>query len=214
MLSLPDQSDLFENIAQQVYQKGFCICENALPSQLSENLTYEAKKNVENNFTKAAVGRAGDYEKNASVRRDSISWIDTSTEAGIQWLQWTDSLKAALNRRLFLGLFSFESHFALYEPGGFYKKHVDAFRGKTNRKLSVVTYLNQGWRESFGGELVIYSEDGKEILKKVTPYGRTLVVFLSEAFPHEVLPASLPRYSIAGWYHVNTSDSGKIDPPC
>lgn len=33
----------------------------------------------------------------------------------------------------------------------------------------------------------------------------TLVVFLSEEFEHEVLPAKRDRYSIAGWFRVNPS---------
>jgi len=32
-----------------------------------------------------------------------------------------------------------------------------------------------------------------------------LVIFLSEEFPHEVLPANTHRYSIAGWFRVNNS---------
>jgi SM-20-related protein len=43
-------------------------------------------------------------------------------------------------------------------------------------------------------------------------YG-TLVVFLSDEFPHEVLKAHRDRYSIAGWFRVNTTLGGTIDPP-
>jgi len=40
-----------------------------------------------------------------------------------------------------------------------------------------------------------------------------LVMFESERFMHEVLPANDVRYSIAGWFRKNTSISGIIDPP-
>jgi SM-20-related protein len=40
-----------------------------------------------------------------------------------------------------------------------------------------------------------------------------LVVFLSEEFPHEVLPTATDRYSIAGWFRVNTSSAERVDPP-
>jgi SM-20-related protein len=41
----------------------------------------------------------------------------------------------------------------------------------------------------------------------------TLVVFLSDRFPHEVRQASRLRYSIAGWFRVNASLGSHIDPP-
>jgi SM-20-related protein len=116
-------------------------------------------------------------------------------------------------------LFSFESHFAHYGKGDFYKKHKDAFKGEGNRVLSVLVYLNQDWSADNGGELVIYTKpssdscviDDSKVL--VTPSFGTIVVFLSEDFPHEVLPAKCDRYSIAGWFHLNSSVANNIDPP-
>ena len=117
------------------------------------------------------------------------------------------------SRRLFLGLFSFESHFSHYQSGDFYRKHLDAFKGEANRVLSLVTYLNRGWEPNQGGELVIYSpEDGTELVK-VTPMFATLVLFLSEEFSHEVLPTARNRYSVAGWFRLNSSINQHIDPP-
>ncbi|MEQ3446267.1 2OG-Fe(II) oxygenase [Pseudoalteromonas sp. XMcav2-N-2] len=112
-----------------------------------------------------------------------------------------------------MGLFSFESHFAHYASGSYYKRHYDAFRGETNRVLSLVTYLNPGWGHNDGGEMVLYQDDHDLEGIKVVPLHGTLALFLSEEFPHEVLPAKRDRYSIAGWFRVNTSIAGKIDPP-
>jgi len=121
-----------------------------------------------------------------------------------------EGLRLGLNRRLFMGLFDYESHFAHYPIGAFYKKHRDAFAGQSgnrqpNRVLSTVLYLNSAWQPHEGGELLIYAEDGEAIIETVVPvYGR-LVIFLSEKFPHEVLPATRERKSIAGWFRVNES---------
>jgi len=38
------------------------------------------------------------------------------------------------------------------------------------------------------------------------------VVFESERFPHEVLAAESERYSIAGWFRMNNSMVGTVDP--
>jgi SM-20-related protein len=47
----------------------------------------------------------------------------------------------------------------------------------------------------------------------VPPKNGTLVLFLSEEFPHEVLVAKKTRYSIAGWFRINNSIGNQIDPP-
>lgn len=48
---------------------------------------------------------------------------------------------------------------------------------------------------------------------KIVPLHETFVVFLSQEFPHEVLPANRDRYSIAGWFQANTSVTIKVNPP-
>ena len=48
---------------------------------------------------------------------------------------------------------------------------------------------------------------------RVAPAVGTLAVFLSEDFEHEVLPARRDRYSIAGWFRVNSSSARRVDPP-
>ena len=76
-----------------------------------------------------------------------------------------------------------------------------------------MAYLNSGWTNADGGKLVLYKNDADKEGVKVVPFLGTFVVFLSEEFPHEVLSANRDRYSIAGWYRVNTSVATKVDPP-
>ena len=116
-----------------------------------------------------------------------------------------DALRSDLNSRWFLGLFDYECHYARYAPGAFYSKHLDAFAGNKNRVLSTVLYLNAAWEAGQGGELQLYSLNGATVLERVAPLHNRLVVFLSERFPHEVLPASRERHSIAGWFRVRKS---------
>ena len=79
--------------------------------------------------------------------------------------------------------------------------------------LSIVVYLNPAWLPDEGGELVLYLNDQDQEGIKVIPSFGSIAVFLSEEFPHEVLPATRDRYSIAGWYRVNTSTADRLDPP-
>ncbi|MBU2865160.1 2OG-Fe(II) oxygenase [Reinekea forsetii] len=204
---------LFGLIADDLVNQGFSIRHGALPDDISSSLYAHQLELNSNIYVEAGIGRGDDYLKTEFVRTDEICWITSDSEAGSKWVGWTTKLQRFLNQRLFLGLFSFESHFAHYPPGAYYKRHYDAFRGQANRVLSIVTYLNPGWGPSDGGELVVYrDEKDREGIKVVPLYG-TVVAFLSEEFPHEVLPAARDRYSVAGWFRVNTSINNSIDPP-
>ena len=203
---------LFDRLADDIRQRGYSVMPNAVPPALVEALRQQVQAMPATAFRAAGVGRAADFGHNPFVRSDAICWIDGSSAAGAAWLDWTAALQQALNRQLLLGLFSFESHFAHYAPGDFYRKHLDAFRGETNRVLSLVVYLNPGWQPVDGGELLLYREQPADPLR-VTPAFATLVAFLSEEFPHEVLPARRDRYSIAGWFRVNNSTGQWLDPP-
>lgn len=214
-----DNASLFESISYDIVDKGYSIQPYALPKNLTALLMQHITELPEESFKRAGIGRVKEYTISNSVRMDSISWITSDSVASCAWIKWTASLQDFLNRRLFLGLFSFESHFSHYAKGDFYKKHKDAFKGEENRVLSVVVYLNENWSDADGGELVIYNEQlpaasvANETKVTVTPNLGTIIVFLSEEFPHEVLPAKCDRYSIAGWFRLNNSIANKIDPP-
>ncbi len=204
---------LFARIAADLRDRGYSVCPGALPLALAGGLLDHLHTMSAAHFTAAGVGRENAHTLNSFVRTDAICWITGESSAGRRWLAWAEALRQSLNRELLLGLFSFESHFAHYRPGDFYRKHVDAFRGEANRVLSVVAYLNPGWQGDNGGELRLYTGTDDEAALLVQPLHGTVVVFLSEEFPHEVLPANRDRYSIAGWFRVNGSTAARVDPP-
>ena len=138
----------------------------------------------------------------SSRRSDEICWLDEDNSVQSEFLDFANGLKNYLNRELYLGLSYYESHFAIYEKGDFYETHVDAFKNSKNRVVTTVYYLNNEWKKNDGGELVVYDEN-ENFLAKVTPKANTMVVFMSEKFPHEVLAAKKKRYSIAGWFRVD-----------
>lgn len=192
---------LFDRIADALVDTGYLVLDNPLPKSLVDGLLANLQQQ-QASLNPAGVGRQGDYQRNDLVRGDSIQWLEPGVPAVTEFLSCMERLREAMNQRLYLGLFDYESHYAVYEPGAFYQKHRDAFRGKPGRKLSSVLYLNPEWDERQGGELVLYDEAGEQELLRLAPaYGR-LVLFLSEDFPHEVLPATARRQSIAGWFRI------------
>ena len=193
-------TNLYSQITDALVDDGYIIIDEALPPKLPQELLKFAKE--QNSYKKAGISGASDLHLDNSRRRDKTLWLDEDNGVQSEYLAWTEGLRAYLNQSLYLGLSYFETHFAVYEEGDFYEKHLDTFKNFKNRVVTVVYYLNEEWRESDGGELVIYDKDDN-YLTKVLPKGNKMIIFMSEKFPHEVLPAKSTRYSIAGWFRVD-----------
>lgn len=209
---------LVDRVADRLRQQDWCVMDGALPLSLLDSLIERAVTLRRESMRPAGIGRETDLALDRSVRRDRIRWITGESEVEQAWLEWAESLRVALNRRLLLGLFSFESHFAHYGPGDFYRRHLDAFRDQplvspSCRVISVVLYLNRGWEEDDGGQLVMHDRSEAVVIQRVIPAAGRLAVFLSDCVPHEVLPAVRDRYSIAGWFRSNGSTAAVVDPP-
>lgn len=202
----------YEKLFDDLSEKGYSIIADFLPSQQTTALFDYAQSIPNQRWNAAAIGRQQQHTINTMVRRDRILWLSPEHEIEHQYLKVMDHLRVQLNRALFLGLFDYECHLAHYPKGAFYKKHLDAFKGRSNRQLTTVFYLNNDWQDDDGGQLVIYGERGS-VLEVIKPQRGTLVVFLSDRFVHEVLPAQRDRLSITGWFRLNASISGIVDPP-
>lgn len=84
----------------------------------------------------------------------------------------------------------------MYDIGGFYKRHIDQFQDNSSRKYSMISYLNDDWQKSDGGELVVYQTYNN---KNITPTQGKTVLFKSNELQHEVLVTQRQRMSITGW---------------
>lgn len=194
---------------EHIETHGYAIIENAIDSDLISELMADCYR-INPHFSLAGIGRLNNLQIDDSVRKDKTYWFDGSSNAQLSYQQIMEAVRTTLNRNFFMGLFDYECHYAKYTQGDFYKKHVDAFKGRSNRVFTTVLYLNSPKK---GGELVIYKPKSKDIEVVIKPTAGTLVLFESERFVHEVLPAVDNRYSIAGWFRKNASISGIIDPP-
>lgn len=87
--------------------------------------------------------------------------------------------------------------------GARFAKHVDNTTAD-GRRLTMVIYLNPGWEESHGGALRLsegYVEGEMRTMVDVFPVAGRIVMFLSAAIPHEVLPTFAERHAISIWYY-------------
>lgn len=210
----PSGRDLFDRIADALLRDGYSIVDEVFSVAPLQSLFIDIKKADSGNFHQAGIGREQQHQLNQFIRRDRIRWLDMDYLPTRFYLEWAEQLRQHLNRKLFLGLFDYECHYSHYPKGAFYKKHLDAFRGNSNRRLSSILYLNPAWQPDDGGELVMYSPGDDAItLAKVSPTFGRMVFFMSEEFPHEVLPTQCSRYSLTGWFRINNTIGGNIDPP-
>ncbi len=181
-------------------EKKYLIVDHFLTSEESSALRNLADEGMNSGqFKEAGVGKGLDQRVIKTERGDWICWLDAqSNNAAIQ-VYWDriNQVQSMINRNFYLGLNDMEAHLAVYQSGGFYKKHKDRHQISSTRRVSFVLYLNETWKKSDGGELMIYLDvDTVE----VEPISGRLVVFMSE-LEHEVLETQVNRYSITGWAH-------------
>ena len=162
----------------------------------------------------AGIGRKDEHQIAPDIRKDRTYWLERENSEDLMYLSLMNDLKTGLNRNLFLGLFEYEAHYAVYPPGGFYKKHFDALKGGKNRIISTVCYLNdENWQDEDVGHLKLYDRTNPDdLVCTALPRARSLAVFLSEDIPHEVATAHRERRSIAGWFRCNASSADRADP--
>jgi SM-20-related protein len=186
---------LIQGILDHHFASQASFFEKNLVSRLRNNLL---ERQAAGKMHPAGIGKHVNYQKNLKVRGDVISWIDeTNPDSAEQaFLQTVEAFCRYLNRTCYTGITGFEFHYALYETGSFYKRHLDQFRQDRGRKFSMVSYLNDDWSPADGGQLVLYLPDGEV---EVTPEPGRVVFFKADEIEHEVKPARRDRLSIAGW---------------
>ena len=196
--------DLLDHISQEIYNNSYVVVDDFVDEGFRKALLKEQIDLLnQGQFTKAAIGKGDQRQVRTEIRSDEVLWMDSTALSPLQAIFWEKvaEVQQVLNRRCFLGLKSFEGHFARYPIGSFYKRHLDQFHAVPHRIVTLILYLNESWTESDGGQLRMYfpQEDGSERMEDVLPLGGRLVVFLSEEIPHEVLPTQKDRISITGW---------------
>lgn len=181
--------------------QGFHIIDSLLEQEQCRALRATAEQMyAQGLFRHAKIGLKITSQLNKAIRTDEILWLEgTENRPEIQaFLTHIHQLADMLNQSLFLGLNEFETHFAHYQPGTFYKKHIDQFANQNTRKISFVYYLNKDWQAEYGGELKLYNQE-EQLIQQVLPQENRFICFNSE-LPHEVCITHQPRYSITGWF--------------
>lgn len=172
-------------------------------SFLTPEHTASLRENVvrlfnQNEMHPAGVGNGAKLYKDPTNRGDKIFWLDRKHKSPAEnaFLDIIDSFVEFLNRTCYAGITGYEFHYALYDTGTFYRRHIDQFRTDKGREFTIIVYLNENWNGENGGELCIYTPE-KEL--QITPDSGRCVFFKSSELEHEVLISRAPRMSLTGW---------------
>jgi SM-20-related protein len=194
---------LFDSIIDSYLEHKVGIVENFLTPFLANHL----KDNLhvlyrQNQLLDAGTGNEIEVNHDKKIRSDKIFWLDRIHQNKYEndFFDLMDRFIIYLNQTCYTGITGYEFHYALYEKGSFYKKHVDQFRNNKKRVYSMIMYLNSDWQIDDGGELCIYNEDD---CQHISPTQGKSVFFKSDELEHEVLLANKPRMSITGWLKVD-----------
>jgi len=206
------------NLQQQLDQitdRGYCVMDNFLSPSVIDTLASEILVLENGALLHAANTGRAQTTVNTKFRGDSIYWLNEAEASPAQqtYFDEMERLRYGLNRHLYLGLDLLESHLALYPIGAGYQKHLDRFKANDNsqlpqRQISCILYLNKDWLEEDGGYLRLYlnADDATDGIVAtassldIAPIAGRLVMFLSDTFYHEVMPANRARMSLTGWF--------------
>lgn len=127
-------------------------------------------------------------------------------------IQTMHGIRENLNRDLPRELM--ELSYLWYEPGAFYKRHVDTFTDPNSsriyrRSISLILFLgdptsNRPWDvDCDGGALRVFSgDDLGESYEDFSPEPGALLLFDSATVPHQVLETHRTRACIVGWFNT------------
>ncbi|WP_025762019.1 2OG-Fe(II) oxygenase [Dyadobacter tibetensis] len=194
---------VFEQLVDSFLEGRVGIVENFLEPDLAARL----RRNLldlreENRLRDAGVGSNARLVEDKKRRRDKIFWLDRKHENPHEndFLDLVDDYVSFLNRTCYAGIAGYEFHYALYEPGAFYKRHLDQFKDNKRRAYTMITYLNEDWAEDHGGQLCVYHGEKEQ---HIAPTNGKCVFFKSSELEHEVLVSHQPRLSITGWFKTH-----------
>lgn len=191
--------DSFEDLIASYIKNKVGIAEHFLTPELANHLKQNLLDlNQKNALVSAGIGNSDKLSYDGAIRSDSIYWLDKSHNNVFEneFFAKIDAFILYLNESCYTGITGYEFHYALYEKGDFYLKHLDQFKNNPSRKYSMISYLNSNWQEVDGGELLIHQLNNNQ---KISPTQGKTIFFKSDELVHEVLVTQNTRMSITGW---------------
>lgn len=98
------------------------------------------------------------------------------------------------------------------KPGGYLKMHVDFHKNKLmnlDRRLNILVYLNEDWKEEYGGNFELWERDMSKCVTKILPLFNRMAMFSTTDYSWHghpdplTCPPDRSRRSLALYYYTN-----------
>jgi len=98
------------------------------------------------------------------------------------------------------------------KPGGFLEVHADFNRHtklKLDRRLNLLLYLNQNWKEEYGGHFELWNQDMSASVRQILPLFNRCAIFSTTSTSYHghpnplTCPPNRTRKSVAIYYYSN-----------
>ena len=106
------------------------------------------------------------------------------------------------------------------KAGGFLKVHADFNYHKkldVHRRVNCLLYLNEGWKEEWGGHIELWDRDVKKKVAAAAPIFNRMVLFSTTEYSYHGHPDPIDcpddqsRKSLALYYYTSSRDEGEIE---
>ena len=156
---------------------GWIVLENVVAPQQCAALTRN-RGGFGGGFHRAGIGKSGALPggQRSTRRPCALAGACQRRTAAARLAGLAGRAEQRPQSHAYLGLQEFEGHAAIYPPGGFYKTHLDQFRGTSERSVTAILYLNPGWQPADGGQLRLYLDEACSEYRDIAPRAGTLVV--------------------------------------
>lgn len=103
--------------------------------------------------------------------------------------------------------------------GGYLKIHVDFYGHKLmnlDRRLNILVYLNQNWKQEYGGYFELWEKDMSKCVVKIAPIFNRLVIFSTTDYSWHghpdplTCPPDRSRKSLALYYYTNGRPDNEV----
>lgn len=106
------------------------------------------------------------------------------------------------------------------KPGGFLKIHADFNKHRLydlDRRLNVLIYLNEDWKEEYGGHFELWDTNMQACVTKILPHFNRMAMFSTTDFSYHghpdplTCPPDRSRKSLALYYYTNGRPAEEVE---
>ena len=186
------------------------VLENFLPTDVIDGLLAHFPKNRLESDVVFDAGYAGHHKRQVlpsgcdDFCRRAFDFFNS--QPFLEFLEGLSGIEALLPDPYFVG-----GGFHEVGRGGKLGIHAD-FRINNRlhlrRRMNVIVYLNEDWRDEYNGALELWSRDMKHMAKRIAPVWNRCVIFNTEADSHHghpdplTTPEGVLRRSVALYYYT------------